>query len=109
MAEEEADAAAFFAGKEQEIERPNDAQWPPWAGYLYQAWQTLRDDRHYGSMGGLGRIYFTAIERYAERHEIDGSAFDDFLLFVRVIDDEYVAVVNEKMKSEQNKRDGNHN
>lgn len=54
-------------------------------------------------MGGLGRIYFAAIERYATRHEIEGSAFDDFLMFLRAVDDEYVVFVNAKQKAESEK------
>jgi hypothetical protein len=101
--EEEADAAAAFKGREDEIARPDEAQWPAWSGYLQRAWETLRDDRHYGAMGGLGRIYFTAIERYAARYGIAGSDFDDLLLFLHALDDEYIACMNEKTKAETDK------
>ena len=95
-----ADMAKLFAGREEEIERPEDAQWPLWAGYIHAAWNELRDDRFCGAMGGMGRIYFTAIENYAERYDIAGSAFDDFLMFVRVLDDEYMRHADEKQKTE---------
>lgn len=55
-------------------------------------------------MGGLGRIYFQAINHYAERHGIVDSAFDAFLTLLRVIDDEYVAVQNERAKAEADKQ-----
>ncbi len=103
MIAEEPDAAALFAGKEEEIERPDDARWPRWANHIHVAWVDLRDDRHYGAMGGLGGIYFTAIDRYARRFNISGSAFDNFLMFLRVLDEEYIRYVNEKQKAEQNK------
>lgn len=90
-----------------DLERPADAEWPAWAGYLYAAWLTLRDDRFYGAMGGLGRIYYTAISAYAADHGIAGSGFHDFVTFITAMDDEYVAYSNElaKAESEKNKRD----
>ena len=54
-------------------------------------------------MGGLGRIYFTAIDRYAARYGIVGSDFDAFLTFVQALDDEYVSHVSEKQKAESEK------
>lgn len=103
MIEEEADAAAFFAGREDEIERPHDAQWPDWSGYIQAAFHELRDDRFYGAMGGLGRIYFSAIDAYAQRCGIGAEIFDQFLTFMRAIDDEYVAVMTERAKAEMEK------
>lgn len=103
LIDEEPDAAALFAGREKDIERPDDAQWPVWSGYVQHAWQELRDDRFYGAMGGMGRIYFAAINDYALRYEIVGSAFEDFKTFLRALDDEYIAHVSEKQKAEQTK------
>ena len=57
-------------------------------------------------MGGLGRIYFSAIERYAERFNITGSDFDSFLLFVRAIDDEFIKYTCERQKEEAEKNKG---
>ncbi len=54
-------------------------------------------------MGGLGRIWFSSISGYSERHGIVGSAFDDFLIFIRAVDDEYVAVMNERAAAEAEK------
>lgn len=74
-----------------------------WSGHIYTAWSELRDDRHFGAMGGMGRIHFTAIDRYAERFGIAGEAFDDLLLFIRAIDDEYLLIASEKQKAEADK------
>lgn len=54
-------------------------------------------------MGEMGRIYFAAIDTYAQRYEIDGSDFDTFVTFMRALDDEYIAHVTEKQKAEQEK------
>lgn len=52
-------------------------------------------------MGGMGRIYWDAINQYAERHGIIGSVFDDFLTFVRALDDEFMRHVAEKQKADK--------
>jgi hypothetical protein len=54
-------------------------------------------------MGGLGRIWFSSICDYAEKHGIAGQVFDDLLTFIRAIDDEYIAVQNERAKAEADK------
>ena len=36
-----------------------------------------------------GPIPWTAIDRYAERHGIEGDDFEEFLILVRAMDDEY--------------------
>lgn len=54
-------------------------------------------------MGGIGRIYFTAIDRYALRYGITGQAFDDFLLFIRALDDVFIQHVNAKRKEQADK------
>lgn len=87
----------------QTIERPADAEWPVWAGHLYAAWQLLRDDRFYGAMGGLGRIYYSAISAYAADHHICGSDLHDFVTFLAAMDDEYVAIMTEKQKADAEK------
>ena len=96
----------MFAGREDDIERPDDAQWPEWSGYLRHAFVALRDDRHYGAMGGLGSIYYSAKSRYAQDHGIAGSAFEDFLKFIGAMDEEYIAIECEKQKAdaERNKK-----
>lgn len=54
-------------------------------------------------MGGLGRIWSESIRGYASSFGIVGSDLDDFVTFVRAIDEEYVAVQNEKAKAEMDK------
>lgn len=99
--------AALFAGREQELDRPDEAKWPEWSGYVQHAFYQLRDDRHYGATGGLGRVWWDSINNYAEKRGIVGSSFDDFETFFRAVDDEYVAVQNERAKEEadKNKKD----
>lgn len=103
LIEEEADAAVVFAGRDAELERPDDAAWPTWSGYVQAAFHELRDDRFYGAMGGLGRIYFASISDYADRYGIAGSDFDDLVTLLRAVDDEYVAFQNEQAKAEADK------
>lgn len=52
-------------------------------------------------MGGLGRIYFRAIDHYARRHGIEGEAFDDLEAFVRALDDEFIRHATEKQKADR--------
>lgn len=63
----------------------------------------LRDDRHYGSMGGMGRIYYTALSRYAADHGIQGEGFGTFVTLVSAMDEEYLAVSGERAKEEAEK------
>jgi hypothetical protein len=77
--------------------KENTAAWPIWSGYLQRAWQALKDDRFYGSMGGMSRIYYTAISRYAEDHGIE---LQPFFTFITAMDDVYLAYAFEKAKQE---------
>lgn len=54
-------------------------------------------------MGGLGRIYYRALSLYAGDHGICGSAFVVFVTFVRAMDEEFIAWMNEKQKRETDK------
>lgn len=90
LAEEEPDAAHFA-----ERTRPEETEWPVWSRQYYLAWLALRDDRFYGSMGGAGRIYYTALSRYAEDHNMP---LYPFMTFVRAIDGEFVEWVAEQDK-----------
>jgi len=49
-----------------------------------------------GDMGGMGRIYWRAINGYAARHGIAGDAFDDFVTFIRALDDEFLQHMRDK-------------
>lgn len=41
-------------------------------------------------MGGAGPIPWTAIDRYAERHGIDGERFDELERYIKAIDAAYL-------------------
>lgn len=103
--EEESDAAAALADRTDELERPEEAEWPEWSGSLRVAWQALINDRHYGSMGGMGPIYYTAISRYAEDLGLSRSEFDLFHRYLTEMDAEYVAhcAEVEKARAERDK------
>lgn len=64
---------------------------PYWVG-----WHILRDDRHFGAMGGCSTIFYSAISRYAEDHGIDGTEFDIFLTLLRAMDAEYLLWMSEQ-------------
>lgn len=103
--EEDADAAAALQAKAETAERPQEAEWPDWSGHVRAAWSELRDDRFRGAMGGIGRIYFTAIDRYAARFGIAGEDFDFFHWAFRVLDDEYVRHIQELEEEQRRKHD----
>lgn len=98
------DMAALYKDREEELGRPEETEWPAWSGYLQDAWGELVDDRHIGSMGGLGKIWFSSIKAYAEQFGIVGSEFNDFLTFIRAIDGEYLDIMRERAKAEAEKR-----
>lgn len=83
---------------------PEDAEPPAWSGVYFDAWHALRDDRFYGAMGGLGRIYYTAISRYAADHGITGESFGTFVRLLSVMDDEYLIIMAERRADEEAKR-----
>lgn len=58
-------------------------------------------------MGGVSRIYFTAIDCYARRYRIEGCAFEIFRQLVGAMDDEYLDWENERQKAEAEKRKHN--
>lgn len=96
MAEED-DAEAFFSQAEP-LDDDEQAEMPDWAGHLMTAWNHLRNDRHFGDLGGCGGIFYTAMSAYAADHGIVGEHFGEFLTFLRVMDDEYVAFSVEQAK-----------
>lgn len=103
--EEEADAAAMFA--DRQLERPPEAEWPEWSGYIRTAFQALSNDRFRGAMGGMAGIYYTAVSTYARDHGIDGADLDRFRLFLAALDDEYLAVEAERAKAEADAKAAN--
>jgi hypothetical protein len=87
--------------QEEESDAPEStnevAVWPSWSGYLQLAWHVLRDDRYYGAMGGMGRIYYTALSRYASDHDIE---LEPFVTFMHAMDNVYLEYESEKAKQE---------
>lgn len=69
--------------------------------YLAAFWD-LTHDRQMGAMGGAGGIPWTAIDRYADRHEID--EFDTFKTVLKALDGVYLEHVGEKMKAKPDKK-----
>lgn len=112
LAEEEPDAAAHFAANPPP-QKPEEAFVPAGAEFAWAAFWRLHGDRPHiiegsviaAGMGGAtlieprpGRIPFGAIDRYARRFGIDGSAFDLLLRFVDVLDDEFLAWESERAR-----------
>lgn len=102
LAEEEPDAAHLAA---QSL-LPEDAFVPPGTEFAWSAFWRLHDDRPHvitgsviaAGMGGAtiieprpGRIPFSAIDRYARRFGIAGSAFDLMLALLDKLDSEFMA------------------
>jgi hypothetical protein len=86
VAEEESDAEELSRFGT----RPKDTVVPAWAGTVWRAWHALRFDRQYGAFGGESQISFTAIDRYATRYGISGTAFESFMALLCAMDDEYL-------------------
>lgn len=63
-------------------ERFDDLDW------VWDAFQRLTHDRPIG-FGAVGSIPFLAIDRYADRFEIED--FDEFYSLIRAMDEEYLA------------------
>lgn len=98
LAEEESDAMQF-----DDVARPYETNWPSWSGFVCRAWRDLRDDRHYGSMGGMGRIYYSSISKYADDN---GIKLYPFLAYIQALDDVWIKWNAEKPKQEEQKTDG---
>lgn len=74
-----------------------------WHRLYWEAWETLRFDRHYGAMGGQGPIPYTTIRTYASDNGITGEDFGLFRTFMLVIDSEWLKYVTECEKKEGDK------
>lgn len=72
----------------------------PWHGLYWDAWNALRFDRTYGSMGGQGPIPYTVISAYAHDHGIAGEDFWLFRNFMSALDAEWLKHVAEREKKE---------
>lgn len=99
VAEEESDAG----GLSKFGIRPDDTKVPEWAATVWRAWHALRFDRQYGAFGGESQISFTAIDRYAIRYGISGTAFETFMALICAMDDEYLQYVARVAKANETK------
>lgn len=64
-----------------------------------EAFSDLTTDRQLGAMGGAGPIPWSAIDRYAARHEIDDlDDFDRFRRMIRAQDRTYLEHMAEEAK-----------
>lgn len=68
--------------------------------FYWQAWQALRDDRHFGAMGGQRRIWFSSIAAYADRYGVVGVEFDILVRLLMEMDAEYLDYVAEVEKEQ---------
>jgi hypothetical protein len=99
--DEEDDAAQILKGRE--IGRPPEAELKPGLEMYWIAWNTLRGDRFFGAMGGVGRIYFTAIAAYADAVKLPPDELESFTRLIFDMDDVYVEFVTKKQKEETEK------
>lgn len=68
-----------------------------------EAFADLSTDRPLGAMGGAGPIPWSAIDRYAARHEIDDPEdFDRLRRMIRVQDQAYLNHMVESAKPKSN-------
>ena len=72
--------------------------------FYFEAWRVLESDRHYGAMGGIGRIYYQAISTYARDHRITGDDFALFLKLLYAIDETYVEFENKRQREEMERK-----
>lgn len=82
-------------------ERPELA---PHLAFYSDAFSELDTDRQFGALGGAGRIPWSAIDRYAARHEIDDpDDFDRLRRMIRAQDRAYLDHMAEEAKARAGK------
>lgn len=78
------------------VERP---ELEPHLALYSEAYSDLSTDRPLGALGGAGPIPWSAIDRYATRHEIDDpDAFDRLRRMIRAQDRAYLEHMAEEAK-----------
>lgn len=73
----------------------------PGLDIYWTAWHSLKDDRHFGAMGGCSGIFYSAMSQYGRDHNIEGSEFQMFLILVRALDAEYLLWMSEQQHKTQ--------
>lgn len=60
------------------------------------------DDRYRDGFGGVGRIYYQTLSRYARDHDLAGSDFDLFIVLIGdEMDDEYLTWMAEQRAAQK--------
>ena len=68
-----------------------------WLHPYYEAFSELSTCRPVdGFTGTIGRIPWTALDRYGVRHEWAGNDFDLFVLYIGALDDKLIQLVKDK-------------
>lgn len=81
---------------------PPEAELPDGAEYLYEAFWQLSTDRPQSGFA-VHQIPFTAIDQYARRYGIENEEFELLLNSVRAIDEEFVAIMAERLRKDGEK------
>lgn len=87
----------------QQSAPPDEAALPPGAELYWDAFWHLTHDRAQSGFG-VGAIPFSAIDAYARRIGVRDEDFSDFANLVRAADDEFVAVMAQRMKEEAKRK-----
>lgn len=84
----------------EDWDRPDEPPMPVWAGTLWKAWSDLDSSRPMitAGMGGVlpGRIPWSVLDRWAERHGIEGDHFDFFVRCLAVMDSILIERTNKR-------------
>ncbi len=97
------------------MQRPAEEDWPPWSVAVRRAWSDLRNERDFtisgaGAIGGFvlrtvpGPLRWSAYDRWARRHDVDGESYELLWRLLRALDAEYLDHVREGLEAEN--RDG---
>lgn len=71
----------------------------PWLRYVYSAFLELSTCRHVD----MGPIPWLAIERWGSKFGYSEDQFEDFVYYIRQLDNDYLDFMNEKMRKERQK------
>lgn len=89
-------------------ETPEGAELEPHNASAWDAFQALKYDRQFSGFGVALPLPFSAVDTYARRYGITGTAFDHLLLLLRALDGVWLERVN-KPKAEGEGAQGGRN
>lgn len=75
--------------------------------FVWEAFAVLSDDRPLG-FAAPGRIPWSAMDRFARRHDIEGPDFDDFVVLIRALDSAWIEEMRRRSKEDAERRGGRH-